>query len=98
MRYLINRYCFDNTLAIRAYNDCEPYCDITVNLSDYGRTPESDDYIFIPAYKLDDNDIAMIMNDLVDEVVETFCIGYDNSCKILYVRLKDDWKNLVETD
>lgn len=98
MRYLTNRYCFDNTLAIRAYDDWEPYCDVTVNLSDYGRTPESDDYIFIPAYKLDDDDIAMIINDLVDEVVETFCIGYNNSCKILYVKLKDNWKDLVDTD
>lgn len=98
MMYLANRYCSDNTLAIRAYDDWEPYCDVTVNLSDYGKTPEDDNHIFIPAYKLDDVDVNIILNDLVDEVIDTFYIGFNDSCKVLYAKLKDNWKDLVETD
>lgn len=41
--------------AIQAFTDeGEPWCSVSVNLSDYGLVPQDGDHIYIPLYKLDD--------------------------------------------
>lgn len=100
MYYRVSRYCFDNSTAIRAFNDMgEPECSVTINLSDYGLKPENDDHIFIPYYKISEYSMELmnqIITDLVGEVKQEVFIGYKHSCKCLYVKLKDNWKDICE--
>lgn len=83
-----------------AFNDMgEAECSVTINLSDYGLKPESDDHIYIPYYKIGEYSMELmnqIITDLVDEVKQEVFIGYKNSCKCLYVKLKSNWKDICE--
>lgn len=100
MYYRVSRYCCDNSTAIMAFNDMgEAECSVTINLSDYGLKPESDDHIYIPYYKIGEYSMELmnqIITDLVDEVKQEVFIGYKNSCKCLYVKLKSNWKDICE--
>lgn len=100
MTYRASNYVCDDTIAIRAYSDigeCE--CSVTINLSDYGLRPENNEHIYIPAYKIEEYSEAVmkqIMEDLVEEVKKEVYIGYNNSCKCLYVKLKRNWRDLCD--
>lgn len=100
MKYIASTYVCDDTTAIRVFSDigeCE--CSATINLSDYGLRPENNEHVYIPAYKIQEysNEIFnQILSDLVEEVKDEVYIGYNNSCKCLYVKLKENWRDLVE--
>ena len=97
MKYIESKYIFDDTTAIQAFTDeGEPWCSVSVNLSNYGLVPQDGDHIFILLYKLDDKTVQTILNDLVAEVEKEVVIGYNESCKCAYVRLKDDWRERCE--
>lgn len=97
MKYIESRYIFDGMTAIQMLTDeGEPWCTVSVNLSDYGLVPQDSDHIFIPLYKFDDKTVQTILNDLVAEVEKEVSIGYNESCKCAYVRLKDDWRERCE--
>ena len=100
MIYKASNYIFDDTTAIMAFSDIgEPECSVSINLSDYGMIPENNEHIYIPYYKISEF-IMDIMNriilDLVEEIKEEVFIGYNNSCKCLYVKLKVNWRDLME--
>ena len=39
-----------------------------------------------------------IISDLVEEIKQEIYIGYNDSCKCLYVKLKENWRDLCEGD
>lgn len=88
-------YKADDSTYIRMETpDGEPWCDVTVCLAGYGMTPESEDFIFIPSYKMDQKTIDYIMDKLVDKIIiNEIPIGYATG---MYVKLVDDWKSFVE--
>lgn len=94
--YQKSRYVADNTLAISTWADCgdglEPYGDVTVNLSGYGKFPE-EGYIFIPIYKMTNEYYEQVKKDIIDDVICPVQIGYGVG---VYARLKDNWEDLVE--
>ena len=102
MRYRCSHYVCDDTVAIIAFSDIgEPECNVTINLSDYGKYPENNEHVFIPEYKIkpySEEVLNQIISDLVEEVKKEVYIGYNNSCKCLYVKLKTYWRDLCEGD
>ncbi|MBP5432205.1 hypothetical protein [Ruminococcus sp.] len=98
MYYVASTYVCDDTTAIRAYSDsgeCE--CTVTINLIDYGLRPENNEHVYIPAYKIQEYSqeiFNQILSDLVEEVKDEVFIGHNNSCKCLYVKLKENWRDL----
>lgn len=102
MNYRASNYVFDDTTAIMAYSDIgEPECNVSINLSDYGLRPENNEHIYIPAYKIEEysNDVFnQILSDLVEEIKKEVYIGYNNSCKCLYVKLKSNWREICNYD
>lgn len=97
LMYEKNRYVADDTLAIRTWwideeGFLEPYGDVTVNLSAYGRKPEDDDHIYIPTYKMTSDYLGQLLDDIVDEVVGEVQIGRGRG---LYAKLKPNWESNV---
>lgn len=96
--YKKDEYAVDGTLAIRTYYRDEeygymaPYGDVTVNLSGYGMIPE-EGCIFMPTYKMTDEYLVQVMDEIVDDVISMIPIGYTSG---LYVRLKENWEDGVE--
>ena len=102
MIYRASHYVCDDTVAITAFSDIgEPECSVTINLSEYGLTPENNEHVFIPYYKIAayDKDVLMrIIKDLVEDIKDVVFIGYHNKCRCLYVKLKSNWRDLCEGD
>lgn len=97
MKYTRSFYVSNGTTAIEMWSDNgEPWATVTVNLQDYGMIPEDENHIYIPAYKLNVDLVEQITKDLVEEVVCTEYIGYNGDCKVLYARLRPDWKEICE--
>ena len=100
MIYRAANYVCDDTTAIMAYSDIrEPECSVTINLSDYNMEPENNEHIFIPEYKIkpySEEIFNQIISDLVEEIKKEVYIGYNGSCKCLYVKLKENWRDLCE--
>ena len=100
MIYRASHYVCDDTTAIMAFSDIgEAECSVSINLSDYGIRPENNEHIYIPAYKIEPYSkeiFNQIINDLVEEVKQEIFIGYKDSCKCLYVKLKENWRELCE--
>ena len=94
--YEKSEYVVDGTLAISTWTDeygyLEPYGDVTVNLSAYGRVPEPGT-IFMPTYNMPKSYFDEVCKDIVEEIIEEIPIGYG---KGVIARLKPDWEKSVQ--
>ena len=94
LKYYKSTYVSPETTYIEAWKDGEPYCDVTVNLASYGILPDEKDVVFIPAYKLNEEELNQVEKDLVDKVLDEVKIGpFKSLC--LKVKLKPNWKEMV---
>ena len=93
MIYYRGKYMADNSTAIQAYtDDGEPYATCTVCLAEYGMTPPSEDYVFVPTYKLF-GFYEQFKKDLVESEIQPVQIGFGQG---LMVKMKPNWKELTE--
>lgn len=93
MQFFRSKYCYgDGTYIAMLTEDGESWCDVTVNLDEYGLHPEDENHIYIPIYKMDDETLDYIKSHLVDTVINTVPIGFGSG---LYVKLVDNWKDLA---
>ena len=93
MKYYRGKYVADNSTAIEAYtDDGEPWAVCTVCLADYGMKTPSEDFIFVPTYKLF-NFYEQFKKDLIEEVVMPVRFGYGEG---VLAKLKPNWKELTE--
>lgn len=87
LQYITDRYVADDSIAICAYEDGEPYGYVTVCLAGYGMTPP-EGHIFIPVYKMTEEFLKQVMEDVVDEIVDIVPIGFGYG---YLARLKEGW-------
>ena len=94
--YEAGEYVADGSTAIMTYSvteyGLEPYGHVTVCLVEYGITPMNG-YVVMPTYKMSDDFVKQIMNDIVEEPVAEIPIGYGSG---LLVRLKKNWFDQVD--
>ncbi len=92
------KYVSNHTLAIEAHCDEGPYGVCTVNLEDYDIKPKAG-HIFVPAYKMSDEFLNQIIEDLGDRNSSPlpFCIG-PFEATVYLMKLRPDWKMVVESE
>lgn len=84
---------FDGTTAIMAYEDWQPFANISVNLADYGMKPKDENHIFVPAHNFDETFIATLFEDILEEKVRDIRYGWGTGFE---AKLKDNWKEICE--
>lgn len=93
MQYFRNKYRADDStyLCLRTA-DGEPWCDVSICLAGYDMTPEDENHIYIPTYKMDSDTIGYIKSTIIKREICSVPIGYGTG---LYVELVDNWKDLA---
>lgn len=92
MKYYRGKYVADKSTAITCTtDDGEPYATLSICLADYGMTPLSENQIFVPTYKMCDEDYEMFKRDLFKRELMEVQFGYG---KGMLVELRDDWKEI----